>query len=199
MLAHHKCLASLSISARTLGSQSISARTLAKNCLPCARVNLLTHCPTYYTQYRRCSQLSGESPDFASFAAKLPKSYAAHGAKTAEELGSKFGISLDGLIVKNEKAVDIKAKDLLDFLVTSRKTSLNSENIKEIVEELSMLKSTLRPNARKVINEAKFTSEVTAKEMKDGNIVDSKATIGGQKRISERPKKETFKSASENI
>jgi hypothetical protein len=34
---------------------------------------------------------------------------------------------------------------------------------------------------QRVINEAKFTSEVTAKEIEDVNIVDSKATVGGGK------------------
>eukprot|EP00092_Neocalanus_flemingeri_P032965 GFUD01035847.1.p1 GENE.GFUD01035847.1~~GFUD01035847.1.p1 ORF type:complete len:817 (+),score=255.35 GFUD01035847.1:1153-3603(+) len=145
-VTYHKCLYSQRRSLLSLCSSSLVTR----------RVNqpgLAWH------DYRLCAQLSSESQDFASLAAKLPRSYIAKGAKTAIELSKMFEISPEGFLVKNKKTVNINAKELLDFLVTTRKTSLNPGSILGIAEDLAALKIPLSPNVKKIINEAIIESK----------------------------------------
>merc|ERR1712129_102340 len=131
-----------------------------------AQLNPSSSGPSFCVFHRRYSKVSNQSQKFSDIASKLPKSSAAQGAKAASELSKMFQISKDGFLVKNEKSLNIRASELLDFLVTTRKTSLTAETVKDIAKDISDLNINIRTNARKVIDEATATSEkVNVKEV----------------------------------
>jgi len=121
---------------------------------------------TYHYSLQR--HISSGSHSFDNLAANLPRSYAVQATKTAEELSTVFKISKEGFIVKNNETVNISAKDLLEFLVTRKNISLDQSSIQSISVELLALNITIKPDKRKLLNDAidafEKESGITSKE-----------------------------------
>jgi len=85
--------------------------------------------------------------DWKAIAGRLPKTYLAKGNNTALKLERRLEIAADGCVVSSDNVkTDVKAAELLDFIVTKRKSSLTAPQLAGIAGLLSDLAVTAPAN-----------------------------------------------------